>query len=202
MGILLPLRENHDSLKRWEDYGLPNSWLAASFVNLSKHFKYWTVKLPILKVRLICVCRVSDTGQYKPQTPPLEICELISKAHISGTSCIFLLRADAEMLPSSYAWTSQFSPTMLLCSGIVRDSNLLPLESGEGVIPAAWWLHGETKKCVMEQCWSTLCFWNVAYFQKSSGMRGLQNHCASNYRHICFKPTLIYSQNTSPENSK
>lgn len=55
---------------------------------------------------------------------------------------MFLLRDDAEMLLSSYVWTSQFSPIMLVCSGIVDRSNFLPLETGEGVtsccLLAAW----------------------------------------------------------------
>lgn len=37
------------------------------------------------------------------------------------------------MLPSFYVWTSQLGPTMLVCSGIADESNLLPLEAGEGV---------------------------------------------------------------------
>lgn len=51
-----------------QDYGLPNSWLAANFINFSEQFKYWAVKL--------CVYRHSDAGQYKLQTPSLEICIL------------------------------------------------------------------------------------------------------------------------------
>lgn len=61
MNIMIPWRMDKIKVCLILDY-LP------VFFNFSEQFKYWAVKL--------CVYRGSDAGQYKLQTPSLEICKL------------------------------------------------------------------------------------------------------------------------------